>query len=1171
MIVNIVPNLASADKITYVCDFSCIQDAVDHFAIKDPHIVLCNNLPVLKRDWDEFEEEISIVIVPGEIATVVLVTSIVSALVSMASLAYAIYKSQNIPSIAAMANLSLPSAKDVFSFAGQVNAKKLNEPIEICYGNCRWYPPFFSLPKISFDSSDRTKMSIFLSLGVSDVTVSDVKIGESLVDLIPGCSWKFHAKGSALTSAEPSVVFISDKVNVKLAADNEDTFEKIRTILNPPGSKITSFQINIGSLSGLYALSGGNIATTSVTVNVRFRAIDNVGNPLTDWLVNPGYGTTMVITLSAGTVENKRRSVDFAFPSAWTNQYSRYEIEVWKDTDTFTSSQGVNVVTLISAYGCDTLSEVLPVNVLEVSLTGSNSIAEDSATKINCVTDRKLRHFDSTGTDLGVWSDRSSIWAIVDCLTADYGAKIPVSELDHAYWVNLAETVDSKFDNVFTSKSTIWDVMKIIAANFKAEPVIVGSDVRLAIDSVESLPVTLFTPDNAFDMSWSTSFPERLDSNCVEVVYTDHSTGLKSSVQFTPPGSDGSNPETLTMIGESDRDSAWRYGAYIYQGKYAVSDSVKFSTGMEGMIPLVGDVISLSWSFPEWSQAGIVVDKVGTTLIMSDDVTEGDWIALRKNDGSVYGPVKCTLGVNPNEVVLTTDVPVGMFDFNFGQVMYSIGTSETINRMFRVKSLSQIDNGISIEAVEHNTTKFLYDGFNAPVNDREPFSGLTDYVPWITVRSDSDSFYKVLFPLIANCNNYIVRYAYDPTPIDGTETELELYPQNNAYASTSVDVFNNVAYVPKQVGKLFISVDAIAGSTIHTTYWRSYSGDPLAMRIEGLPNSIINDNLNTAHVCSMTTPTNLTVPNTLSKLEGVVAFDLVTPFIMRAEDGVATSLQTRVSDFGKGSFSKTQLIAAGLYGKPIHLSCHSLSILVSQDATALKPVTSEVSSSLVKGPTLSSDYWERFFWGDNPILKSITVATTCADIDPAKYRYYVTGESVLGNGSGASKATDSDYPQFNIEKLRCPVGMLPYKTDLGNYILLEAVSPNLITPAEASLMVVNNVLIPCFILKEDGADIISETDGRMYCLATYGATPDKFELWKCYSVDNTTYSGVNGTSKVALDAGEKNRILTTDNLRVVIAGPRYYAGSDSTISVKASMLPMFSPNSTQLSDPITIS
>ena len=92
MIVNIVPNLASADKITYVCDFSCIQDAVDHFAIKDPHIVLCNNLPVLKRDWDEFEDEISIVIVPGELATVVLVASIVSALVSIASLAYVIYK-----------------------------------------------------------------------------------------------------------------------------------------------------------------------------------------------------------------------------------------------------------------------------------------------------------------------------------------------------------------------------------------------------------------------------------------------------------------------------------------------------------------------------------------------------------------------------------------------------------------------------------------------------------------------------------------------------------------------------------------------------------------------------------------------------------------------------------------------------------------------------------------------------------------------------------------------------------------------------------------------------------------------------------------------------------------------------------------------------------------------
>lgn len=93
----------------------------------------------------------------------------------------------------------------------------------------------------------------------------------------------------------------------------------------------------------------------------------------------------------------------------------------------------------------------------------------------------------------------------------------------------------------------------------------------------------------------------------------------------------------------------------------------------------------------------------------------------------------------------------------------------------------------------------------------------------------------------------------------------------------------------------------------------------------------------------------------------------------------------------------------------------------------------------------------------------------------------------------------------------------------------------------------------------------------MYCLGTYGAMQDKFQLWKCYSVDNTTYSGVNGTSKVALDAGEKNRILTTDNLRVVIAGPRYYAGSDSTISVETSMLPMFSPNHTQLSDPITIS
>lgn len=107
----------------------------------------------------------------------------------------------------------------------------------------------------------------------------------------------------------------------------------------------------------------------------------------------------------------------------------------------------------------------------------------------------------------------------------------------------------------------------------------------------------------------------------------------------------GYNPTSITAIGCTRRSEANRRGRWILKTNLR-STTVNFATGLEGMIPTIGDVIAIADNF--WSSAltlslsGRVAEVSGLQVFLNYkvDARAGDFIIVNRPDGK---PVRRTI------------------------------------------------------------------------------------------------------------------------------------------------------------------------------------------------------------------------------------------------------------------------------------------------------------------------------------------------------------------------------------------------------------------------------------------------------------------------------------------------------------------------------------------------
>src|SRR5699024_10833950 len=174
---------------------------------------------------------------------------------------------------------------------------------------------------------------------------------------------------------------------------------------------------------------------------------------------------------------------------------------------------------------------------------------------------------------------------------------------------------------------------------------------------------------------------------------------LNASLRF------GHNPTSITAIGCTRRSEANRRGGWCLKTRLR-STTVSLATGLEGMIPMIGDVVAIADNF--WSSnltlslSGRVMEVSGLQVFthFKVDARAGDFIIVNKPDGN---PVRRTIAkVSADGKTIELNVGFG-FDVQPNTV-FAIDRTDVALQQYVVTGITKGDGDdeftYSITAVE---------------------------------------------------------------------------------------------------------------------------------------------------------------------------------------------------------------------------------------------------------------------------------------------------------------------------------------------------------------------------------------------------------------------------------------------------------------------------------------
>ena len=429
--------------------------------------------------------------------------------------------------------------------------------------------------------------------------------------------------------------------------------------------------------SGLYDLDSNNdFIQRSVTMEIAAVAIDANGDPIAG-------GFSQTFTMS-GTKRSPLRET-FKYPSdvgapALTND--RYTIRLKRNTESLFNANAPNELYWTGLKGeLLTVSNYGQFTMLATKVKATNQINSQLSKKFNMVVTRKLPIWNGSS-----WSNptatRSIAWALADAWMNVYGGSRSYLEIDLGALLALDSTWTTNgdyFDAIFDQTITLWEAIQRIARVGRARPVLNGNILTFIRDESQTVRTAMFNMRNITKDSFNIeyNFDDYQAPDGIKLTYFDNDNWKELEIFSNP---NASRPKAINLFGCTEYEQAWREATYLDAVQKYQRKRISFTTELEGHIPMVGDLISVSHDMPEWGQSGEVNTKTGLTITTSEplDFSAGGThlIIFRKLDGSVSTPVTITEGSTDNEGILATDPGISFQLANTREkTYYSFGPS----------------------------------------------------------------------------------------------------------------------------------------------------------------------------------------------------------------------------------------------------------------------------------------------------------------------------------------------------------------------------------------------------------------------------------------------------------------------------------------------------------------
>ena len=296
------------------------------------------------------------------------------------------------------------------------------------------------------------------------------------------------------------------------------------------------------------------------------------------------------------------------------------------------------------------------VTLLAVRMRGSNGISDQAQQRLRV---KVKRVYDLQDGSTG--ASGNPVDVINDIYTDTFhGFGRPADEIDSTTLTEIRplwETEGVEFNGVFLQDTTGWEALETALLPAVARPAIDAGQLTIVADKKKPVTMFLFNDMSIVRDSYAATFT--IDNNDetdgIEVEFRDPDTFDPDYARY-PTAS--SNPQRLVYIGVTDAAYAAKLAQLYWNRRLYQRHTCTFQTELQGMVPMVGDKISVSSPVIRTGDSGRVVSITDDRVVLDKRIVWGAnaEIAFTKPDQSPTAWYSVTEGDEPNVAVLGSAV-----------------------------------------------------------------------------------------------------------------------------------------------------------------------------------------------------------------------------------------------------------------------------------------------------------------------------------------------------------------------------------------------------------------------------------------------------------------------------------------------------------------------------------
>jgi hypothetical protein len=498
-----------------------------------------------------------------------------------------------------------------YSISASSNRARLFEPMVLILGTHIIYPDLGALPYTTFEGDDQFLYQV-LHFGLTDITLTDIKIGQTTTDQYSDVTTEF----STLDSGALTLFPVNTESTLGATLSNAASW-----ITRTGGTNATGLRIEFsGSLFSTNTETG-----STESFNLDLQAQYRISGSADPWLAFTG-DVDGNFTITSSSRKAVRRSY---FISVSSGQYEVRVRQTSSDTLPTNANSQMEWVQLLTmqpdtADYSDQLRMAIRIKAsgqLNGNLDQLNAIASARIPVWNGVTE-VIQASSNPGHQF-IWLARGKTDGNGRRL---YGAGLSDSQIDLdglREWADWCGTNNLQCNLVFDTPTSVNDMLVTVARCGRASPSWASGKLGVIYDKKNLPIIQIFGMNNIKQGSFQVEYVTENLADEVVVTFINPSLDWKpDTVRVSVPGADNpKNSASVQILGITSSTQAAREANLLASRQYYHRRKITWQTDAEGFVCNRGDVVALAHNLTSWANSGrLVTGSTDAILYLDQDI-----------------------------------------------------------------------------------------------------------------------------------------------------------------------------------------------------------------------------------------------------------------------------------------------------------------------------------------------------------------------------------------------------------------------------------------------------------------------------------------------------------------------------------------------------------------------